>query len=729
MASRWPGIRSELNLDIAWRFAFVPTGTRTEPSAGAVYLDVGGDLRPGVIDHHQGEAFACSAARLVLRHPQFVYDHLAASLRADLANGLVPEGRPWRPTLVTHHAPDFDSIVCVHLCRHLVERGDFPDHAEDLVAYADEVDQGRRALSADGGDAELYPLILMLATLGSSENSALLQELARYANATGECSSERMLEVGLGLVDLWVESRGLARERAQDRRPSKNDGMDLALRADHPIVAPLRRELARDRSTFHDLLASGRVLYGTKPVDLPRADGRGSHPIAVAFIPDLEACALNKLYLRAGIGGPGPAPLTVIRTARGPERAPTAWLIAVDPRAAVDDAVSLRGLGAALETAEQDAREARGGRDPRRGVARFPEYPRIADPWYDGRGHDFTIVDAPRAGSALGRAEIEAILRSPFWEPKVGAVRIERIGGAAGPAPGTIRCARLDELRAKVDDERRVAGKGSSGERLLVAAEISRSWGSDAIDDFADRVTGGVMRKTTVDGCEVALGRLGCLVSIGLRSGGGKRLDGAFERIARLLAPTVRLLEEMQRIETDLERCVVRLPLRVVREHVRTDIAFRREFAEARGADDHELARSILDAFEVEAVIERVGRLLEHRDDDARRRRDAALNRVVFVVGLLGVVEATRIAIDGGSAILGLPSEMDGWPWYVAVAPPVAFILVVLMAFASLSTRGSGWIARLLPRLPQIHHMLFDDIDVEDRLPENHAPGVPGQKE
>jgi hypothetical protein len=32
-----------------------------------------------------------------------------------------------------------------------------------------------------------------------------------------------------------------------------------------------------------------------------------------------------------------------------------------------------------------------------------------ADPWYDGRGHDYTIVDAPRSGTLLTADEIETI--------------------------------------------------------------------------------------------------------------------------------------------------------------------------------------------------------------------------------------------------------------------------------------------------------------------------------
>ncbi len=33
-----------------------------------------------------------------------------------------------------------------------------------------------------------------------------------------------------------------------------------------------------------------------------------------------------------------------------------------------------------------------------------------SDPWYDGRGHNYTIVDAPRHGTVLSADAIERVL-------------------------------------------------------------------------------------------------------------------------------------------------------------------------------------------------------------------------------------------------------------------------------------------------------------------------------
>src|SRR5438128_7875281 len=58
----------------AVRFAFVGYGARAEAAPGGpdrLYLDVGNDLRPGVIDHHHLAAYQGSTAGLVVAHPDW----------------------------------------------------------------------------------------------------------------------------------------------------------------------------------------------------------------------------------------------------------------------------------------------------------------------------------------------------------------------------------------------------------------------------------------------------------------------------------------------------------------------------------------------------------------------------------------------------------------------------------------------------------------------------------
>ncbi len=80
-----------------------------------------------------------------------------------------------------------------------------------------------------------------------------------------------------------------------------------------------------------------------------------------------------------------------------------------------DAGASLRGLGSLLDQAESERRRQLYGvddrvKDPATGAAK-PARPGYAnsDPWYDGRAHGFTIVDAPRAGTLLTADEIEGL--------------------------------------------------------------------------------------------------------------------------------------------------------------------------------------------------------------------------------------------------------------------------------------------------------------------------------
>jgi hypothetical protein len=89
------------------------------------------------------------------------------------------------------------------------------------------------------------------------------------------------------------------------------------------------------------------------------------------------------------------------------------FVISVDPGAGV----WLKGLGAALDQAETIKRRALGRE--RTGPVR-PGFDN-ADPWYDGRAalYNYTIVDAPRAGTVLTAAEVAAIVEDPArWMTK-----------------------------------------------------------------------------------------------------------------------------------------------------------------------------------------------------------------------------------------------------------------------------------------------------------------------
>jgi hypothetical protein len=81
-----------------------------------------------------------------------------------------------------------------------------------------------------------------------------------------------------------------------------------------------------------------------------------------------------------------------------------------------DSGATLRGLGGLLDQAEAERRRQVYGADdrvtdPATGAVKPPRpgYGN-ADPWYDGRAHAHTLVDAPRSGTLLTAPEVETLL-------------------------------------------------------------------------------------------------------------------------------------------------------------------------------------------------------------------------------------------------------------------------------------------------------------------------------
>ena len=118
----------------AIRFAFAAAGSPAPPSGAApdrLFLGIGNDLRPGVIDQHQFHSYGGSTARFVLSNRHIVTG--AAAVDRDRATPF---------TIVLPEAPDFDSVVAAWLAIALLTTGELPSGAEALVRYADKIDEG-----------------------------------------------------------------------------------------------------------------------------------------------------------------------------------------------------------------------------------------------------------------------------------------------------------------------------------------------------------------------------------------------------------------------------------------------------------------------------------------------------------------------------------------------------------------------------------------------------------
>ncbi|HEX5272814.1 MAG TPA: hypothetical protein VFW33_20090 [Gemmataceae bacterium] len=370
------------------RLAFVGRGAHAPPEpapADRLFLDTGNDLRPGVIDHHQLTAYNGSTTGLAL-------------LRPDLIDGaVVPARRGDDPfTLVVHERPDLDCAAAAYLASAYLTAGSFPGGAEALGRYVDRVDGGVLGLTLSN------PFSLYAAYSRLSDN---------LDGDRGLSNPERWraaVEGGMRLIDhVLAEVRG-----------AKELG-DVDAFACPGLLGEADREAVRgDIDRYARKLADPRTMARVARLRLPGQQG-GEVPAEALLVRDVQNADDPGRVLffkdwarsdarRAG-NGRGFVALSVFMTESA--RQGRRCVLSVAP----DSGASLRGLGARLDEAEAERRRQLYGvddraADPATGAPREPRpgYDN-ADPWYDGRAHGFTIVDAPRAGTVLGADDIEAI--------------------------------------------------------------------------------------------------------------------------------------------------------------------------------------------------------------------------------------------------------------------------------------------------------------------------------
>jgi hypothetical protein len=379
---RRPPVRPE-----SIRFAFTGLGERAPRWSGPrdrLFLDVGNDLRPGVIDHHHLTAYAGSTAGLVLAHP------------ALLDGAVVPTRRPDAPfTIVVHARPDLDCVASAYLATAYLAVQALPPGAEALARYVDLVDAG------GPGFTLARPFTLYAAY------QHLADRLGRRAWDSEAAQWQECVRQGLLLVGYVVGA--VARGQALP---------DVDAFACPGLFGPADRdEVRRDVERYRRKLAEPRTQARVAVFHLPGRFG-GVADVEALLVRDVQnagepdRCVFFKDWARSDAehsSGGGFVALSVFHT-EGPHQL-RRCILSVRP----DAGVTLRGLGAQVDDAEAARRRQVHGVDDRvtDPVTGEPKPARPgygnADPWYDGRAHGFTIVDSPRSGTLLTADEIEEI--------------------------------------------------------------------------------------------------------------------------------------------------------------------------------------------------------------------------------------------------------------------------------------------------------------------------------
>jgi TIR domain len=374
----------------AIRFAFVGYGAQADAALEGpdrLYLDVGNELRPGVIDHHHLAAYQGSTAGLVVAHP-------------DLVRDVVPPGRdPAAPLQIMLHAdPDLDCVVSAYLASAVLTTGQLPPGAAELARYVDCVDGGHVGLSQE------FPFSLYAAYM------LLAHRLTLRVWATTEDRWRACVEQALPLVGHVAKA-----VTGTGRSVLEVDAFSCPGLFGPQDRSEVRLDIERYRAKLRDPRNCARPVRlrlpgqfgGTAEVDalLVRDVQDSDDPGRVLFFKDWARTDRDRAPERAGFVG-----LSVFMARSVGDR--PRCIISVRP----DAGVSLRGLAARLDAAESARRQERyevddrsedpGTHEPRPARPGFAN----ADPWYDGRAHADTIVDSPRSGTYLSADEIERIV-------------------------------------------------------------------------------------------------------------------------------------------------------------------------------------------------------------------------------------------------------------------------------------------------------------------------------
>ena len=419
------GAAADLGIQVDWQFEFVGHGKVLSSRPDTVALDVGNRLEPGVLDQHHDRDLAPSTSVLVLEHPALVYDHLMAPWLHRADDGVALKGKVWSPVITTHRAPDFDGVVSALLVRELVEKGTFPPWGESLARFAAEVDQGRWTFSADEPDRCNSVALAFYAV----ENDVL----GRIIDDT-----ERM-RIGLSLVE--GEAAHLEEKKALLTPEDWYGEHCGGWASTNEDALKINDALVEDVVVFEKEKASG--LFEERSVQVPVA-GTGAQKtmgVKATIVSKKSNSRLLKYWVR-GSGCPmlicpsEISPNANLVSSSDPDRQPRV-ILSLDPEHRDEEGrrPSLEGLGHSLELLECEVRQA-AGTETRSGK---PKYKNVTndDPWYDGRGHEFGIVDSPRTGTAIPyRQIVERATGGRFWQRTVSlSIVVHRACSGKAQAP------------------------------------------------------------------------------------------------------------------------------------------------------------------------------------------------------------------------------------------------------------------------------------------------------
>jgi hypothetical protein len=365
---------NDLSIEPNWRVREIGSQTAVGSLPGNIFIGWGGFVKEGVLDA-QDTPYK-SAAELLFQRRELVYNHLLRGLNENHQSGLRPQIQQLELTFCYKNL-NWDALCCYVLCDHLVRTGEFPNWARELVESANAVNQGEAILD-DKGSA---PFALFYA----------------LTNQVSDIDLQTVFPKGKDLVE------DIAQLRKSEPRSSTNT-----------FLCPIL-----DKQRYSELIASNQQDYehfindfhsGHKfEMQLPCSEEGNPDETRNAKVLFIENVPQSRLFI---YWGRAHFDLMVYQKQETSSEG-MHWSFSIQPKRGF----SLRGLGYHFEKFEATNRK------DRKGLSRWGDdnYSDNNDPWYDGRNHQYCLVESPRSGTKISTPdEIKQLLQSDWHSITLG---------------------------------------------------------------------------------------------------------------------------------------------------------------------------------------------------------------------------------------------------------------------------------------------------------------------
>lgn len=360
-------------------YSFIPTrsiaGSAEYPiENNKIYLNVGGCICKGALDHHQGGEDDCTA-QTICKNPHLVF----ASFNSN-------PGAVDSVQLVLHDDPIFDCCASAYLASELIINGKLPDDAEKLAQYAAEVNSGRKKLTPGQYFTPFAAVLFLNYNIGESMEGAKREEI-----------NHTILKQTLHLMETMTANL------AKGIDPDSQDSLDWGTSP----LSELKKDINQDYEKYLDDIKQTNVeiikipLFHKKMAQIDVVDA--------IFIDDPKS-RMFKYWARSDTEN-SPAKkgfALIVHTYTDSNFI----VVSTDP----NTPYFLPFLGQVIELEETTARW-KAGSDTRitSNLGMPDEYLNFnPDPWYDGCSYDYTIVRSPGSGTILGSKDIRKIVKELY---------------------------------------------------------------------------------------------------------------------------------------------------------------------------------------------------------------------------------------------------------------------------------------------------------------------------